>query len=59
MSPYQVNPFGVNPLQRLLERQIDFDLLRRQRQLRCSSTPPTCAPGAARCSPPSACRPTR
>jgi NTE family protein len=34
MSPYQVNPFGVNPLQRLLERQIDFDLLRRQRQLR-------------------------
>lgn len=30
MSPYQANPFDFNPLRRLLERQIDFELLRRQ-----------------------------
>lgn len=33
-SPYQLNPLGLNPLQRLLERQIDFELLRRQQDLR-------------------------
>ncbi|HMN19892.1 MAG TPA: patatin-like phospholipase family protein [Ottowia sp.] len=30
VSPYQANPFDFNPLRRLLERQIDFELLRRQ-----------------------------
>lgn len=34
ISPYQANPFDFNPLQRLLERQIDFERLRRQQRLR-------------------------
>ena len=34
VSPYQTNPFSFNPLQGLLERQIDFDLLQRQQDLR-------------------------
>lgn len=34
VSPYQANPFDFNPLLRLLERQIDFELLRRQSFLR-------------------------
>ncbi|RYF61483.1 MAG: patatin-like phospholipase family protein, partial [Comamonadaceae bacterium] len=27
LSPYQTNPLGINPLRRLLEREVDFDLL--------------------------------
>ena len=33
-SPYQSNPLGLNPLRKLLEREIDFDLLASQRQLK-------------------------
>lgn len=34
VSPYQINPFPFNPLQGLLERKINFELLRRQTELR-------------------------
>ena len=27
LSPYQTNPLDINPLRRLLEREVDFDLL--------------------------------
>jgi NTE family protein len=30
MSPYQLNPFGINPLRDLLNEVIDFDRVRRQ-----------------------------
>jgi NTE family protein len=33
-SPYQANPFGVNPLRDLLKREVDFELLARQKQLK-------------------------
>lgn len=33
-SPYQVNPLGLNPLRKLLEREIDFDLLSNQSQIK-------------------------
>lgn len=33
-SPYQVNPLGLNPLRKLLEREIDFDLLANQSQIK-------------------------
>ena len=33
-SPAQANPLGMNPLRRLLLREIDFDLLAHQRQLK-------------------------
>lgn len=33
-SPYQFNPFDLNPLRTILARRIDFDLIRRQRRLR-------------------------
>lgn len=32
-SPYQLNPFNVNPLRDILSRQIDFDRLRAQSEL--------------------------
>ena len=34
LSPYQANPFGVNPLRDLLKREVDFELLARQKQLK-------------------------
>ena len=34
LSPYQTNPLGLNPLRKLLEREVDFELLARQRQLK-------------------------
>ena len=34
LSPAQANPLGINPLRRLLLREIDFELLARQRQLK-------------------------
>jgi NTE family protein len=30
LSPYQLNPFNLNPLKSLLEETVDFELLRRQ-----------------------------
>jgi NTE family protein len=33
LSPYQLNPFDVNPLRSILERLVDFDRLRRDRSL--------------------------
>ena len=33
VSPAQMNPFGLNPVRQLLEREIDFDLLARQRHI--------------------------
>ena len=34
LSPYQSNPFGVNPLRDLLRREVDFELLQRQQVLK-------------------------
>jgi NTE family protein len=34
LSPYQLNPFGLNPLRELLVRLVDFERLRRERSLR-------------------------
>ena len=33
-SPYQSNPLGLNPLRSLLQREVDFDLLASQRELK-------------------------
>ena len=33
-APAQVNPMGLNPLRRLLEREVDFDLLANQQQIK-------------------------
>jgi len=33
LSPYQLNPFDVNPLRSILERLVDFDRLRQDRSL--------------------------
>ena len=33
-SPYQLNPFNINPFKRLLEETVDFDLVRRQQSVR-------------------------
>ena len=32
LSPYQTNPLDINPLRRLLEREVDFDLLCSERR---------------------------
>ncbi|MBL8673037.1 MAG: patatin-like phospholipase family protein [Alphaproteobacteria bacterium] len=34
LSPYQLNPAGVHPLRPILERQIDFDMLRHSSPIR-------------------------
>jgi NTE family protein len=34
LSPYQFNPFNLNPLKSLLEREVDFDALRQKPALR-------------------------
>jgi len=34
LSPAQANPLGLNPLRRLLEREIDFELLARQSRVK-------------------------
>ena len=34
ITPAQANPLGLNPLRQLLERDVDFELLARQRQLK-------------------------
>jgi NTE family protein len=34
VSPYHANPFGLNPLRQLLAREIDFELLARQQQMK-------------------------
>jgi NTE family protein len=34
LSPAQANPLGLNPLRQLLLREVDFDLLVRQRQIK-------------------------
>ncbi len=34
VSPAQVNPFGLNPVRQLLEREIDFELLARQQHIK-------------------------
>ena len=33
LSPYQLNPLGLNPLRQILERLVDFERLRRDRSL--------------------------
>ncbi len=33
LSPYQLNPLGLNPLRQILERLVDFERLRRERSL--------------------------
>lgn len=38
VSPYQSNPLGINPLRRLLEREIDFELLARQQTVKVFMT---------------------
>lgn len=39
-SPYDLNPLGLNPLQDILEQQVDFDRVRRCTQMRSISAPP-------------------
>lgn len=34
LTPYHSNPLGINPLRQLLEREVDFDVLARQRRLK-------------------------
>lgn len=34
LSPYDFNPFNINPLRELLEREVDFDALRKGRDIR-------------------------
>ena len=34
LSPYQLNPLGINPLRELLERLVDFERLRSERSLK-------------------------
>jgi len=34
VSPYDFNPFNINPLRELLEREVDFDALRKSRDIR-------------------------
>ena len=34
LSPYQANPFGLNPLRDLIKREVDFDLLAQQHKQR-------------------------
>ncbi|MGH6943701.1 MAG: patatin-like phospholipase family protein, partial [Geminicoccaceae bacterium] len=34
LSPYQLNPLGLNPLRAILERLVDFERLRRERTIR-------------------------
>ena len=49
-SPYQLNPFNVNPLRSVLKPLVDFDALRkRDRRSACSCPRPTCAPAGRGC----------
>jgi NTE family protein len=34
VSPYDFNPFNINPLRELLEREVDFDALRKNRDIK-------------------------
>jgi NTE family protein len=34
MSPYDFNPFNINPLRELLEREVDFDALKKSRNIK-------------------------
>lgn len=34
LSPYDVNPFNINPLRQILEREIDFDAVRGLKQIK-------------------------
>jgi NTE family protein len=34
VSPYDFNPFNINPLRELLEREVDFEALRKSRDIR-------------------------
>jgi NTE family protein len=34
VSPYDFNPFNINPLRELLEREVDFEALRKNRDIR-------------------------
>jgi NTE family protein len=34
LSPYQLNPFNINPLKKLLEENVDFDRIRRQNKIK-------------------------
>ena len=67
LSPYDLNPLGLNPLRQILAETIDFDRLPHHPSS-CSLPPPMCAPGAAgssamprsrrmSCSPRPVCRP--
>ena len=39
LSPYQTNPLDINPLRRLLEREVDFDLLCKARGAAAQHSP--------------------
>lgn len=48
LSPYQLNPFDINPLRDLLERLVDFERLRQDRSLRLFVAATTLRAGALR-----------
>ncbi len=50
LSPYQANPLDINPLRKLLEREVDFGPAGPSLRIGghapgCLSVPPMCAPG--------------
>lgn len=48
LSPYQLNPFNLNPLRKLLEKNVDFEALRRDKPLRLLISATHVSDGATR-----------
>jgi NTE family protein len=48
-SPYELNPFGYNPLKSALEKLIDFEAVRRQRRIRLFINTTHVSTGGLRC----------
>jgi len=48
LSPYQLNPLGINPLRGVLERLVDFERLRRERSIRLFISATSLRTGAPR-----------
>ena len=48
LSPYQLNPFNLNPLRKLLEANVDFEALRREKPLRLLVSATHVSDGATR-----------
>jgi NTE family protein len=48
LSPYQLNPLGLNPLRRILDRLVDFERLRAERTIKLFIAATNLRTGAAR-----------